>query len=423
VVKRIKYPSGLEVAFREFKARKGASIGIMIKQGARTEPLKHKGIAHYLEHLVFKGTKNYSYKNIKQEVEGRGGQLNGYTSQEVTCFYANTLDKNSHLALDVLSDMVAQPLLKKEYVQTERGVILEEIRMYRDLPSSRVSSILDSLLWEGHPLGMDIIGKEQTVKRISRDDLRRFKNIFYRPSNIVVVICASHMPINFEKKILKKFSYNPRKSGIGRFPKAKVTGGFGFKQEVTAFGQSHLSLGFPGYSSFDRRKFVLELINIILGANMSSRLFEQIREKRGLAYEVSTSIKKFIDTGAFIIHCGLDERNVDLAFKLIIKGLEKIKRSLVSKNELARAKDYFLGNFSIHLESTSQSLFYVGESICRLGRVLDYGDIEKEIIRITPQDIRDIAREVFRYNKIKIAIVTNRKRSHLAFFKKVAGSC
>ncbi len=419
MVEQLNFPSGLTLIFRKFKDTKSISIGLWLRKGARTESLKFKGIAHFLEHLVFKGTKNYSYRKIKEEIEGRGGQLNAFTSQEVICYFAKVLEKNANIALDVLSDMVSFPLLKREDIEKERGVILEEIRMYKDMPSSRVSSILDSLLWENHPLGMDVIGKEETVKRISQLQLRQFKESLYNPSNIVVVICGRDIPNFFDSAVKKIQSLSSKSAYPDKFSKPKIKKGFSFRQEVTSFEQTHISLGFRGFSYFDERRFILELIHIILGGNMSSRLFEAIREKKGLAYEVSTGVKKYKDTGAFIIHCGLEEKNVELAFKIIIKELNRIKKSLVSKSELLRAKDYFLGNFSMGLESTLNSMFYIGESICKLGKVLDYKEIEKKILKVSPQDIKEVSREVFSFDRCKTALVTKRSQSFLSSFRKI----
>ena len=422
MVKRIKFSCGVELIFKEFKDRNSSSVGIWIREGSREEPLEHKGIAHYLEHLLFKGTKKYSYKSLKQEIEGRGGQLNGFTSQEITCFYANTLYENAEIALDVLSDMVVEPLLRKEDVNRERGVILEEAKMYRDIPSARVSSLLDSLLWQGHPLGIDVIGNEESINSISRDNLAAFKKAYYRPSNIVIVICARQIPKNLDKNVISKLKRNPGKKASLRFPGAKVPAGFHLRQELTSFAQSHLSLGFEGFNSFDERKFALEIINIIMGANMSSRLFEEIREQRGLAYEVSTSTKRFKDTGAFIVHCGLEAKNLALAFKVIIKELNRLKETLIGKKEFLRAKDFLLGNLSMKLESTSNSMEIIGDYFCHLNKVPEYKDIEREILKITPGAVRKIAKEVFCYDKMKVAIVTDTKESYSGSFRKILGS-
>ncbi|MFC1515008.1 M16 family metallopeptidase [Candidatus Omnitrophota bacterium] len=419
MVERIRFSSGLELAFRRFKDLKSASIGIWVRRGACTEPLKYKGIAHYLEHLLFKGSRRYSHKKIKQQIEGRGGQLNAFTSQEITCYFAKTLDKNTSITLDVLSDMVTSPLLRKQDIDKERGVILEEIRMYNDMPSSRVSTMLDSLMWGKHPLGIDVIGSTETVKRVDQKSLRDFKRTFYRPSNVIVVVCGPEIPPDFKKKILKRFNHDSKGPTTAVFPKAKFSAGFKLKEEVTSFEQSHLSLGFPAFSYFDEQRYALEIAHVILGANMSSRLFEEIREKRGLAYEVATGIRKHRHAGAFIIHCGLEAKNVSLAFKVILDQLKKIKHKGVGRLELSRAKDYLLGNLSISLESTLNSMFYIGESLCSRNRVIGYKEVEKKIRSISAAEVRAVCRKVLSYDTLKVAIVTNRKKSYASEIKAI----
>jgi predicted Zn-dependent peptidase len=418
MVKRIRSFSGIDIIFNEFKQRKNCSLGIWITKGARHEPAQFKGIAHFLEHLLFKGTKKYSHKQIKREIEGRGGHINGFTSQEVTCYFVKVLDKNLTLALDVLLDMVTVPCLRKEDIEKERGVILEEVKMYKDMPSSRVNEILNSLLWQKHSLGIDVIGKERMIRKIKRADIDSFLKRSYIPPNIKVVICGKQIPFDIERVVSGRF--RGWKKQLSNIPvkKASVAKGFGFSQEVSSFTQSHLSLGFPGFSFSDKRRITLGLIHVILGANMSSRLFESIREDKGLAYEISTGIEKYRDTGAFTVHCGLETKNIPLAFKLILKELDRIKHKKVSARELNRAKEYFIGNMHMALDDPTRAMFYLGESFCLRGKALEVEEIEGIVNSITPQHIKTIAGNVFRFKDLKVAIVTNKKDSFKPGFKK-----
>lgn len=412
MVKRLKLKLGLELAFKDFPQDESCSVGVWIKRGARSEPIRIKGVAHFLEHLLFKGTKKYSHKDITRDIEGRGGQLNGFTSQEVTCYFAKVLRKNLSKALDVLSDMVAFPLLKQEDINRERGVVLEEIKMYRDMPSSRVSSILDSLLWGSHPLGIDVIGLEDTVSKITAIDMRSFQMASYRPSNIAIVICGRDMGFEIYEEAVKKFSLQRygKRMPLPKFSSPKVYPGFKFSQEITSFEQTHISLGFKGLKVSDKDRFILDLINIILGGNMSSRLFESIREKLGLAYEISTSVKKFADTGAFIVHCGLEARNLLLALEVIAKELVRMKNFNVGRKELSRAKDYCLGGLAMSFENNLNTMSYIGESLCKTGRVLTFKELERRISSVTVSEIKSLAEKVFCLDKAKVALVTNENR-------------
>lgn len=419
MAERIILPSGIEIIFKDFKNLRSASVGVWINKGARNEPANCKGIAHFLEHLLFKGSRFYNHKQIKQEIEGRGGQLNGFTSQEVTCFFADVLNTHLPIAVDVLADVVVFPLLKKDDIEKERGVVLEEMRMYKDIPSSRVSDLLNFLLWKKHALGVDVLGKEETVKRITKRDILSFHSRSYTPGNIKVVICSSELSEEIKNNIAGKFS--KCKKGLRKWPsrKARISKGFDFLQEVSSFAQTHLSLGFPGLKFGDQRRTALGLLHVILGANMSSRLFESLREEKGLVYEVSSGISKYKDTGSFHVHCGLETKNTGLAFKTIMKELKRIKDKNIGKKELVRAKDYYLGNLYMMFDSPARTMAYIGESVCRGSRVRPVKEIEQKVNKVQVDDIKHIARQILNFNDLKIAVVTNKKESFLPVIKNV----
>ncbi len=384
------------------------SFGIFLRVGARFEERRVKGIAHFVEHMLFKGTKKYSYKDIKREIEGRGGSLNGFTSQEVSGFYAHFLSKNLKITVDILMDMVLNPCFKNEDIRKERNVILEEIKMYNDLPHYRALSLLDRIIWENHPLGEDVIGTFDSVKRIERDDLFCFKEKFYTPSNMVICCTGNFSPEKVTKLVKDKIKSLRVKKEFrpSIFPPSSPKG----KKiivETKPLDQTHLCVGFRAFSYRSRYRLILELIHVILGANMSSRLFEEIREKRGLCYDVSTEVKKFQDTGAFVIHVGLDKSQVVLALRCILQELKKIKRNLVFKKELDRAKDYFLGQFLMSLERPRSRLFYLADSYIALNRIYTFSQIKERIEKITREDILILAKRLFDFGHICVSCVGN----------------
>lgn len=407
VDERIILENGVEFCFKKLNDRNSSAVGIWVKEGARSEPTEHKGIAHYLEHLLFKGSTKYSYRKIKEEIEGKGGQLNGFTSQESTCYYARVLNKNIPKTLDILLDMVVNPLLKESDIERERQVILEEINMYNDMPGARVMSLIDELLWPKDPLGIDVIGSEESVKAIDKKAIYDFKDRFYHPQNIVVTICGS------DNDKLKEMILDKVKKGDDlikddvKKSKVKIPKGFSYSKEIKPFNQTHLAMAFPGVDYFSKDRYVVELIHTILGANMSARLFESLREKRGLAYDVSTMTRKYSNTGAFMVHCGLDASKRELAVDLTIKELVKIKTKLVPNRELKRAKDYILGNLLMNFESTLNSMLYVGESIIARGKIISYEEIEQAILKVSPEDIKRVAEKIFDFKYMKVAEVTN----------------
>jgi predicted Zn-dependent peptidase len=395
---------GLTLIFSPFTNVETASLGIFVRIGSRFEKKSLRGIAHFLEHILFKGSHHYSHRQIKQEIEGRGGTLNGFTSQEYTGYYAYFLNKNLKLTLDILLDMVFRPLLKEEDIAKERNVILEEIKMYNDLPSSRVGILLEELLFRDHPLGEPIIGQFSTVKGIEKTHLAHFRNNYYGPSNIVVSfsgdVSRDEIIVLLKKKIKCKSSKPSLKTHCPLSLK-----GLHIKAESKKLEQAHLGLGFRSVSYLHKNRFVADLINVLLGANMSSRLFEEVREKRALCYEISTEVRKFKDTGAFVVHAGLDKAKINLVIRCILKELKKLKEEPVPSKELQRAKDYVLGHIAMALERPPERMFYAAESYLTINKIYSLPQIKKEVERITSLDIQKLAQDIFDLENMCIACV------------------
>lgn len=406
----------VQFIFSPFKGVETASLGVFVKAGARYEHQNFKGIAHFLEHMVFKGSKNYSHKEIKREIEGRGGLLNAFTSQEFTGFYAHFLKKNIKVVLDILLDMLFFPLLKEEDIERERGVILEEIKMYNDLPSSRAGALLDKLLWPGHPLGEDVIGTFDSVRRINREALFSFKNYFYRPENMLIScsgdfsfeeiysLGSAVLKHHFNGKSKLK---NPLNIAIKKILPPLSLKSKAYFLEKKELEQTHLCLGFRAVSYNHQERFTAELLHVVMGANMSSRLFEVVREKKGLCYEISTEIRKYKDSGAFSVHMGLDSKKVTFALKCVLAELKKIKEKKIGRQELNRSKDYFLGQLAMNLERPQGKMFFVADTYLTLGRVYSFSEIQRQIEEITPPRIKNCARKILCFSKICLSCVGN----------------
>jgi len=399
--------NGISVILSSMPGFSTTGLGVFVRAGARFEDKTVKGIAHFTEHMLFKGTDKFSYKDIKQEIEGRGGSLNGYTAQESAAYYAQFLKKNLEVTFDILGDMVTRPGFDQKEIEKERNVVLEELKMYNDLPHFRALSLLDQQLWPDHPLGQDIIGTVDSVKKIGRKDFQSFKNRFYRPEHMCIC-CVGDVPRDKLVFLVKnKFSSSGKKKIKFAGKQPQPLKGRKIAAEHKPLDQTHLCLGFRGVSYKDEFRFEEELLHVVLGANMSSRLFEEVREKRGLCYDVSTDTKKFADSGAFIIHCGLDEKNVPLALARIIRELKKIKKRLAGKRELERAKDYLLGQLSMSLERTGGRMFYCAESYLNQGKILSFFQLEQRIRRIEPEALTSLADKIFNFDKMCISCVGN----------------
>jgi predicted Zn-dependent peptidase len=387
------------------RGMQSAALGIWIKAGGRYEDTAQKGISHYLEHMLFKGARHYSCSRIKESIEGVGGALNGFTSEEFTCYLVKLPARHLSIALDILSDMVLDPLLKADDFAKEKTVILEEIKMYKDQPQGHVHDLLDGLLWPGHPLGEPIVGSEESVGNLSRQDLLSYHKRYYTPENIVVSSSGSVEHEWLTRQVKAKFlSLQDRR--LNSFIKA---GERQARPQLKILAkdteQSHLALGFHGLKRDHPRRYALALLNIILGGNMSSRLFNEVREKRGLAYEIGSQVKRFADTGAILVHAGMDNQKVGAAIRLILKELYETKSRLVTSGELARAKEFYLGQLELMLEDTLDQMLWIGESTAAMDKVYSLEEIIKGIRKVTRQDLKKVAGDILLKEKLNVALI------------------
>lgn len=415
--KKTKLDNGVRVITYAMPKMKSISIGIWINVGGRFESVQDKGISHYLEHLVFKGTKSYSYRKLKESVEGKGGSLNGFTAEEMTCFLVKLPCEYLDLGLDVLSDMVINPLIPKDEVEKERFVILEELKMYRDLPQSYVYELLDELLWPRQLLGMSIIGTVESINSINQEKLRLFKENYYTPDNIVISIAGALNHASCVEKVEKKFSFLKTRS-FNTFskvieedtvPKSNI-----FYKDTE---QTHIALGFHGFDRAHPLRYAQSLLHVILGGNMSSRLFNEVRENRGLAYEIGTQVKRFKDTGAFLVHAGIDNKKINQAVELILMELKKIRSEVVTLDELKRAKEFFLGQLEMALEDTMEYMLWIGESTVALDKAYYLEEVVEIINKLKRENIKEAAENLFKENKIHLALIGPVKESELGLSK------
>jgi predicted Zn-dependent peptidase len=395
------------------------AIGIWIKTGGRYENRHNQGISHLMEHMLFKGTKTRSCQALKRSIESKGGAFNAFTSEENVCYYVKILSGRLALASGILADMILNPALKKEDMEKEKRVIFEEIRMYIDLPMHYVNDLLDSIIWPDHPLGLPLAGTYETVKAITRNDLIKQKKQFYAPNNMIAVACGniSHADlVDIMKGLFAK--ERPVKQHIIEKPAPcakKASMKFIHKETE----QTHLCLGLRGVSNKHPQRYALSLLSIILGGNMSSRLFNEIREKRSLAYEIGASQKTLSDTGSFFIHAGVDNKKLHQAVSIIIYELEKIKSHLVTKREFSMAKEYFKSGLLMAMESTLSNMMFFGDQITSADRVQTKEAILKGIDKVTPFDIQRIAKRLFNRKALRLAFIGPQSEKELSDIKRL----
>ena len=416
---KTRLPCGLSIVTHPMPDMQSVALGIWLKVGGRYESSQNKGISHYLEHMLFKGSKKYSCRQIKESIEGVGGSLNGFTSEELTCYLVKMPARYLDLALDILSDMVLNPKLEEKEVIKEKTVILEEIKMYKDLPQSYVYELLDELLWPNQPLGMAISGDYDSVSRIKQQDLYDFNKHYYSASNIVVSAAGRLEHNKFSKQVEKAFSHLKGKNKNKFLAAAEKQNNPKLKLFAKDTEQTHLALGFHSFKRDHPFKHALALLHIILGANMSSRLFNEIREKRGLAYEIGTQVKRFQDTGAFLVHAGIDNKKVVDTLKLILKELESIKKQLISPDEFKRAKEFYLGQLTLALEDTLEHMFWIGESMTSLDKTYTLKEIIKEVNEVKRLDVQEVARSIFKETNLNLALIGPQKYTEKIIYQQL----
>jgi predicted Zn-dependent peptidase len=315
--------------------------------------------------------------------------------------------------------MVENPLLLKNDIQREQTVILEEIKMYKDLPQSYVYDLLDELMWPGEALGMSVLGTVESVGRLDRRGLASFKQGHYGPSNIVVSAAGLLEHDVLVKRVRKMcrgesgIKKNQCAEALQRQSKPQV------KLYPKETEQTHVALGFHSFKRGHPLRHALGLLHVILGGNMSSRLFNELREKRGLAYEIGTQVKRFQDTGAFVVHAGIDNKKFNEALALVLKELKRITRSLVSEDEFRRAKEFYLGQLMLALEDTLDHMLWIGESTLTMDKTYTLADIFKEVSRVKRQDILQAARQIFRQQHLNLAVIGPGKDQEIPILKEI----
>jgi predicted Zn-dependent peptidase len=400
------HPTGLTVVSAEMPHMASVSLGIWVGVGGRYEPALISGASHFIEHLLFKGTRHRSAKQISQDVEGIGGYLNAFTTEETTCFYSKARHDRLNELLDVLTDMFLNSTFAPVEIEKERNVIKEELAMYLDQPQHHVLELLNELLWPNQPLGRSLTGTPETLDRMTRKDLLEFQRRNY-VSGGTLVAAAGRLGHEKIVRATAGFSRCLPRGQRPRFCPASIdqkTARIRLFQKETE--QSQLALGIRTCSRHDSRRFALRLLNTVLGENMSSRLFQVLREDHGLAYSVCSSLSFFDDVGALVIAAGLDPDKLPRALHLIMKELSRLRESLVSLGELRRARDYLIGQIDLSLESTENQMMWLAEQMLGYGRTVPPRHIKRHLAEVTPSEIRNAAREFLATERLNLAVVS-----------------
>lgn len=386
-------PNGVRVVSESVTYVQSASVGLWVGVGSRDETDPIRGISHFIEHMLFKGTQRRTARAIADEIESRGGHLNAFTGKETTCYETRVLAEDVPLALDILTDMFRNSLFDAEEMEREKRVVIEEIKMYEDTPEELVHDIFEQTLFEDHPLGQPIIGSDKTVSGLSRDNITGYIASQYRPDRIVVaaagnldhdeVVCIAERTLgDLEGTAPLRMDDTPKASGKSKQVK---------KRDVE---QVHFVLGTEGYSKSDKRRYSLSILNNVLGGNMSSRLFQEIREKRGLAYAIGTYGRSYQDGGYFCAYGGTSPDTYEQVLELTRKEFDNVRKNGLTDDELTKAKTQVRGAVVLGLESMNARMNRYGESLLSYGRVIPISEVLAEYEAVSHATIAEVAAQV-----------------------------
>ena len=397
--------NGLRVLTSEMRHTRSVSVSVYIGAGSRYESAEQAGISHLLEHLVFKGTKRRPTPvEISSTIEGLGGVINAGTEQEFTVYWCKVAEPDFQVSLDLLIDMLRNSLFDPESIDRERMVVVEELNMINDYPGSKVDSFIDEMLWPDHPMGRDIGGTKETVMGMSRDMMLDYLSSFYTPFNIVISVAGSipHDEVVRQVETRSKRWRPGKKSGWT--PVTRTQSSAQIRLEYQKTEQTHLCIAMPGVALNHPSQYALDLLSVILGEGMSSRLFVEVRENRGLAYDVHSGVAHFQDTGAFAITAGVDPKRVYDAVQTIL-GEVSVLRDGVPEEEVEKAKRLVAGRLLLRMEDTRAVSGWMGSQELLMGQVLSPDEVVEKVRRVSPDKIRQVANDVLVTDRLNLAMV------------------
>lgn len=404
--------NGLRIITMPMKETQTMTVMVAIGVGSRYEKEKEAGLSHFIEHMFFKGTKKRpTTLQISEELDSIGGEFNAFTSKEHTLYYAKVDAKHAETALDVVADMYLNSKIEEKEIEKEKGTIIQEINMYEDLPMRNVGDVFEKLLYPKNNLGREIAGYKKTVNSFKRKDFMRYMKKFYTANDTVIAIAGKFNEEKILKEVEKYFQNMPKgkKEKISEVLEVQKRPEMKIKFKKT--DQTHLILGVRAYKSNHPDRYPLALLSVILGGSMSSRIFMEVREKRGLAYYVRTGTEMYEDVGYVATSAGVEHKNLELAIKTILVEYKKITKDLVNEKELQKAKDFIKGKAVMNLEASDEvAMFFVDQEISK-EKILTLEEKFVLIDKVTSIDVQRVAQDIFKNNKLNLAIIGPHKKT------------
>ncbi|HET9101331.1 MAG TPA: pitrilysin family protein [Acidobacteriaceae bacterium] len=419
-IRRTQLDNGLVILTERMEHVRSVSMGVWVKTGSRDEQPEINGVSHFVEHMVFKGTKSRSAQKIAREVDAIGGNLDAFTSKETICFNMKVLDEHVPKALDVLTDLVMHPVFAPEDIDRECKVILEEIKMDEDNPDMLVHEIFTQSFWKDHPLGKPILGTRETVRRFDQGTLFDFYGGRFQGGNMIFSAAGNLDHEAFVRQVAEKLAHLsavPAALGpLSDHPKvhARIV-----SKQKKSLEQLQLCLGVPAPAVNDEQRYTAALLNTILGGGMSSRLFQNVREDRGLAYSIFSELSSFRDTGSLCVYAGTSAQNAEQVIRLTVEEFRRIKEQAVPEEELQRAKDQLKGNILLSLESSGALMSNLARQEMYFQRFYAVPEILEKVANVTSEDLMRMAQQLFVPESVAVAMLGNLNglkvtRDHLA---------
>ncbi|MCK1992430.1 M16 family metallopeptidase [Peribacillus muralis] len=399
MIKKYTCQNGVRIVLENIPTVRSAAIGVWIKTGSRNETPELNGVSHFLEHMFFKGTTTRNAREIAESFDSVGGQVNAFTSKEYTCYYAKVMDNHASYALEILADMFFNSNFDEEELKKEKNVVYEEIKMYEDTPDDIVHDLLSQAVYEKHPLGYPILGTEETLETFTSETLKKYVHDMYTPDKVVISIAG-----NVDEKLISEVEsyFGSYQGGKHRpelvkpaFHENKITR----KKETE---QAHLCLGYKGLEIGNDKTYSLITLNNILGGSMSSRLFQDVREQRGLAYSVYSYHSSYQDSGLVTVYGGTGTNQLDSLYETIQETLDTLKRDGITEKELRNSKEQLKGSLMLSLESTNSRMSRNGKNELMLGEHRSLDDIIIKIDEVTEGTVNELANQIFTQHSLSL---------------------
>ncbi|AFM42416.1 putative Zn-dependent peptidase [Desulfosporosinus acidiphilus SJ4] len=393
-------PNGVRIITEEIEHVRSAAIGIWVGAGSRDERTGYEGISHFIEHMFFKGTEHRNARALAESLEAVGGQLNAFTTKEYTCYYAKILDEDLDLAIDVLSDMFFSSLFDEKEIEKEKNVVIEEIKMYEDSPDELIHDIFSEQVWNDNPLGKPILGTEESIRDLTREKILTFLSEHYAPDNVVISVAGKIKHDDIVAKLSAHFGTFRR--GGRRILEETPIGKKVERYQTKDTEQMHILIGVPGLGQDDEDIHAMHIFNNVLGGGLSSRLFQEIREQRGLAYSVYSYHSTYVDTGLFAIYAGTSPNNTQEVIECILEEIKTIQKNGITAEELERTKAQIKGGLYLGLESVSSRMSRLGKTELTYNRVISPEEVVEKLEKVTQEDVVRVIGRLWQKDKISI---------------------